>query len=97
MSTLRPTGCSLAAVLVAMSLAACAVDQQDAKSVTTGSLKPQADSGRHGVRKGSDETMKAFCTQRHIDYQSGKSPGGAHSIEKKRADDRLCEAIGRQG
>lgn len=86
-----------AAAVAVLPLAACAATPQNASSVTTGSLKPEADAGRQGARKGSDETMKTFCSQRHVDYQSGKAPGGARSIDQKRADDRLCEAIRRQG
>lgn len=34
-----------------------------------------------------------WCGQRFIDYQDGKRPGGARTIEQKQADDRACEAL----
>ena len=91
MISIRNGGAVLAAVL----LAGCAVDSQDARSPVTGSLKPRSEAPAKA--KSSDDTLRAFCAQRHIDYQAGKAPGGAKSIGQKQADDRLCEAIGRQG
>ena len=43
-----------------------------------------------------DDAKRRWCGQRHIDYQDGKSPGGAKSLEQKRADDRVCEDLQRQ-
>jgi hypothetical protein len=34
-----------------------------------------------------------WCGQRFIDYQDGKRPGGAATIEQKQADDRACEML----
>ncbi len=94
MNSIRISGAVLASVLVA----ACAIDNPDAKSSVTGSLKPRpaAESAARPASKSSDDTKRAFCAQRHIDYQAGKDPGGAKTIEQKQADDRLCEALGRQ-
>ncbi len=41
---------------------------------------------------GTDEKRK-WCGQRFIDYQDGKRPGGARTIEQKQADDRACEML----
>ena len=41
---------------------------------------------------GTNEKGK-WCGQRFIDYQDGKRPGGAATIEQKQADDRVCEAL----
>jgi hypothetical protein len=80
----------------ALALGGCAVTSPDGK-VATGSLRTRSDTAAAAPAKSKDETLKAFCAQRHVDYQDGKAPGGATSLEKKKADDRLCEAIGRQG
>lgn len=39
------------------------------------------------------EQKRKWCGQRFIDYQDGKRPGGAATIEQKQADDRICEAL----
>lgn len=31
------------------------------------------------------------CTQRHIDSQEGRKPGGAMTLEQKQADDIACK------
>jgi hypothetical protein len=80
-----------AAFAVAFIAAGCAIDHDGRAGVTTGSIKPAS---KPSVSK--EDTLKAFCAQRHVDYQTGKSPGGATTGEQKAADDRLCEAIGRQ-
>jgi hypothetical protein len=36
---------------------------------------------------------RKWCGQRFIDYQDGKRPGGARTIEQKQADDRACEML----
>lgn len=88
----RIAGVALASLL----LAGCSIGTQDAKALTTGSLKPRSDSSAKQGRNAGD-TLRSFCGQRHVDYQAGKAPGGAKSLGQKQADDRLCEAIGRQG
>ena len=85
------------AALASVLMAGCAVDSQDAKSTVTGSLKPRSEASSRSPAKSSDDTMRAFCAQRHVDYQAGKAPGGAKSLGQKQADDRLCEALARQG
>jgi hypothetical protein len=39
------------------------------------------------------EEKRKWCGQRFIDYQDGKRPGGAQTVEQKQADDRICEAL----
>ena len=99
MTTLKVAGTALAALLVA----GCAADENGVKPITTGSLRshaahePHAAAGVQQTPRNADDTLRAFCAQRHVDYQAGKAPGGAKSLEQKQADDRLCEALGRQG
>lgn len=93
MISIRLAGAAVASVL----LAGCAVNSQEAKSTTTGSLKPRSEAAARPASKSSDDTLRVFCAQRHVEYQAGKAPGGAKTIEQKQADDRLCEALGRQG
>lgn len=78
-----------AAALISVLMAGCAVDLPDSKAAITGSLKPRS----QAATKSPAETRRAFCAQRHIDYQTGK----IKSPEQKQADDRLCEALDRQG
>jgi hypothetical protein len=46
-------------------------------------------------KKTADDDLREWCGQRFIDYQNGKRPGGARTVEQKQADDRLCEALRR--
>lgn len=96
MTTARVAGAALTALMLA-GCAGCAIETQEARHAVTGSIKPQPQHAVKAAPKSADDTMKAFCAQRHVDYQEGKSPGGATTLEKKQADDRLCEALGRQG
>lgn len=92
MNTLKLTS----ATMLALILTGCAIDQQDGRQVVTSSVKQSGQSSA-STAKSAGETMKSFCAQRHIDYQTGKAPGGAKTPEQKAADDRLCDALGRQG
>ena len=86
------------AALLGLLLAACAVGNQEGKFATTGSLKPRAQASTASPSsKNPDEALKAFCAKRHVEYQSGKAPGGATSLAQKQADDRRCEAVGQPG
>jgi hypothetical protein len=80
------------ALILPLAFGGCAVEQQG--RVTTGALR---DPSEKASGKSREDTLKAFCAQRHIDYQTGKAPGGATTEKQKASDDRLCEAIGRQG
>jgi hypothetical protein len=73
----------------AMLASGCAVGGQNAKSAITGSIKPRSEA----PAKSAEDTRKAFCAQRHIDYHTGKTK----TAEQKQADDRLCAALDRQG
>jgi hypothetical protein len=96
MTKARVAGAALTALMLA-GCAGCAVESQEAKQAVTGSIKPRSHHAEKAAPKNADDTMRAFCAQRHVDYQEGRSPGGATTLEKKQADDRLCEALGRQG
>jgi hypothetical protein len=39
------------------------------------------------------EERRRWCGQRFIDYQEGKRPGGAATVEQKEADDATCAAL----
>ena len=82
---MRMAGAAVAAIL----MSGCAVDGESAKAAVTGSMKPRSAS----PAKSAEDTKKSFCAQRHIDYHTGKTK----SAEQKAADDRLCEALDRQG
>lgn len=86
----------ISTLVVSTTLAGCAIDHQDGRQVVTSSVK-RSERNSAPAAKSADETMKAFCAQRHVDYQAGKAPGGAKTAEQKAADDRLCEALSRQG
>jgi hypothetical protein len=30
------------------------------------------------------------CAERHLDREAGRPPGGASTLDQKRADDRIC-------
>lgn len=92
MKTLRITGLVAAAGL----MAGCAIDSPESRSAMTGSIKPRSISHARSATKSSDDTRRSFCAQRHIDYQTGKAPGGAKTPDQKAADDRMCDALGRQ-
>lgn len=83
-----------AAGLGTVLLAGCAIEQEG--RVRTGSLKPHAAS-KPTPKSSADDMRKTFCAQRHVDFHTGKAPGGADTAEKKAAGDRLCEALERQG
>lgn len=86
----------VSAAVLALTLGGCAIDHHDGRQVVTNSVK-RSDRSAGTASRSANETMKAFCAQRHVDYQVGKAPGGAKTPEQKAADDRLCEALGRQG
>lgn len=59
----------------------------------------QAEPAAPAVEVAADPTdeKRKWCGQRFIDYQDGKRPGGAQTIEQKQADDRACEALKQGG
>jgi hypothetical protein len=75
-------------VLSSLLAAGCAGEGPDSK-LTTQSLKQH----RTTQASTSNEKLKAFCAQRHLDHQEGRSPGGAKSLEQKMADDRACATL----
>lgn len=82
----------IASVALATVLAAgCAADGPGSK-LTTQSLKQQPRTAQASSASANDK-LKAFCAQRHLDYQQGKTPGGAKSLEQKMADDRACATL----
>ncbi len=42
---------------------------------------------------GDIEERRRWCGQRFIDYQEGRRPGGAATIEQKVVDDATCAAL----
>lgn len=43
--------------------------------------------------RGPRDPMVAWCQQRHVDSQAGKSPGGAETLDQKLEDDRICARV----
>ncbi len=43
--------------------------------------------------RGPRDPMVAWCQQRHVDSQAGRSPGGAETLDQKLEDDRICARI----
>jgi type IV secretory pathway VirB10-like protein len=61
--------------------------------IETGTLQqPKAASEADVVTKKEDPRWK-WCEQRHLDYQAGRTPGGAIDLADKLDGDRICAGI----
>lgn len=81
------------AALACAFVAGCASDGQHGSQLTTQSLKQHRTAEARSPAKGGNDKLRAFCAQRHVDHQEGKSPGGAKTLEQKMADDRACATL----
>ena len=91
---MRMTGL-MGAMAASLLVSGCAVQAEQASQLTTQSIKSPAVTSSSATT--ATQRLRSFCAQRHVDYQAGKAPGGAKTIEQKQADDRACESLDRQG
>ncbi|HKZ96907.1 MAG TPA: hypothetical protein VJ045_07995 [Hyphomicrobiaceae bacterium] len=83
---------ALVAVVASGALAGCATCPLKTASTAAQPYRVKA----AAVEESNDDETRKWCGQRHIDYQDGKSPGGAKSLQQKFADDRICAALEQQ-
>jgi hypothetical protein len=69
----------------------CAVESAKSGAITTQSLR--APRVAKAPAASGTEKLRAFCAQRHIDYQTGK----AETPEQKEANDRACQSLDPKG
>ena len=82
---------TMAGVVFSSLLAAGCAGEGPGSKLTTQALKQPRSSQASAASSG--DKLKAFCAQRHLDHQEGKTPGGAKSLEQKMADDRACATL----
>lgn len=85
------TNLKLIVLIPLVALAGCAADgMPNAKTPReTGSIKPQAAPAYDPSVKYS----RAWCQNRFIQHEKGQHPGGADTLEVKRAHDQKCTEV----
>ncbi len=84
MSTQR----NILAILTACAFSGCADTQTTGAASIAKTVSPRA-----SLPATPDEDRHDWCGKRLTDWQSGKPPGGAKTLEQKQADDRVCATL----